>query len=288
MSPTCVLLEVEGLLGAFDNWLWISHVVQRTVDRVRGGSTLAERILLLFCRNKSIEERAVNLSDREYLSQLTASFPDFMEEIRGKDVLDFGCGKGQQLFAMLKRGARRVTGIDTNLSLVQWPAEENFDPAKVSFKNQLDAGDKGQYDLVISQNSMEHFGDPEKILRVMIEALRPDGKLFITFGPPWYAPYGSHMQFFTWLPWVNVFFSEKTVMNVRKNFRKDGARRYEDVPSGLNKMTVAKFERLLRDQSLDVKYRLYKGVKGLDFLCDMPFLRELIVNRISVVVVKRS
>lgn len=39
--------------------------------------------------------------------------------------------------------------------------------------------------------------------------------LLITFGCPWLSPYGSHMHFFTKMPWINVFFSETTVMRVR-------------------------------------------------------------------------
>ena len=55
---------------------------------------------------------------------------------------------------------------------------------------------------------MEHFPEPEETLKEMISALTPEGRLFITFGNPWFSPYGSHMQFFTKVPWVNILFSE--------------------------------------------------------------------------------
>ncbi|CAN5864331.1 hypothetical protein BH24ACI4_BH24ACI4_08100 [soil metagenome] len=54
------------------------------------------------------------------------------------------------------------------------------------------------------------------------------------------------MVHFTKLPWVNVLFSERTVMQVRARFRDDGATRYEEVVMGLNRMTIARFERLIR------------------------------------------
>jgi hypothetical protein len=117
----------------------------------------------------------------------------------------------------------------------------------------------------------------------MKSALKSDGKLLVTFGPPWYAPYGSHMQFFTRMPWVNILFSERTVMRVRARYRSDGAMRYRDVESGLNQMTVAKFEALVKRNGLLLEEGRYQCIKGLNGLGRIPFLRELFVNHISCV-----
>ena len=38
--------------------------------------------------------------------------PDFFDQIRGKTVIDFGCGVGDELFEMASRGAAHVTGLD--------------------------------------------------------------------------------------------------------------------------------------------------------------------------------
>lgn len=110
----------------------------------------------------------------------------------------------------------------------------------------------------------------------------------ITFGCPWFSPYGSHMHFFCKLPWVNLIFPERTVMRVRSLYRNDGAMRYEDVESGLNKMSVAKFERIIANAGMRVLFRRYTGVKGYDFLTRLPVLRELFVNRIDCALVNVS
>ncbi len=52
----------------------------------------------------------------------------------------------------------------------------------------------------------------------MLSLLNHDGKMLITFGPPSYAPYGSHMRFFSKIPWLNIWFSEKTVMAVQRAY----------------------------------------------------------------------
>lgn len=82
---------------------------------------------------------------------------------------------------------------------------------------------------------MEHFSHPVRAINQMKYLLNQMGRVIITFGPPWYAPYGSHMQFFTKLPWVNIFFPENIVMNVRSHYRDDGAKRYEEVEMALTK-----------------------------------------------------
>jgi hypothetical protein len=74
------------------------------------------------------------------------------------------------------------------------------------------------------------------VLDEMRLAACPGGCVLITFFEPWLSPYGSHMSHFTRVPWINVLFSERTVMNVRSLFRSDGATRYEDVEGGLNRI----------------------------------------------------
>lgn len=117
----------------------------------------------------------------------------------------------------------------------------------------------------------------------MRDAVQPGGLLLITFGPPWYAPYGSHMHFFCKVPWLNLLFSEKTIMKVRKRYRQDGAERFDQVESGLNKMSLAKFEGLIRASGLEIVRRRYGAFKRLDFLSRIPLLRELCVIRATVV-----
>lgn len=243
---------------------------------------LAERLLLSLSHEPTQAERDEG-SPETALSLLSSAFPGFESEIAGKDILDFGCGVGLQSAAMALRGARYVLGLDTNpptleraLRLASALGLDNME-----FGEKLEARHQGAFDIVISQNSMEHFPDPAAVLEEMKSALRPQGRLLITFGPPWLSPFGSHMSFFTPVPWVNVLFPESAVMNVRSRHVSDGAMRYEDVSGGLNKMTVRKFEVLVAKCGLDKVYCRYQCVKGLDFLSKLPVARELFVNHVS-------
>lgn len=223
------------------------------------------------------------------LHLLSKVFPNFLKTIYKKRILDYGCGLGLQTIVLALNGAEFVVGLDTNpkaLIRARSLAGRSTVNDKVAFVPELNHKFYSQFDIVLSQNSMEHFRNPISAVSEMLSVLKPDGKLFVTFGPLWFSPRGSHMGFFTNIPWVNILFSEKTVMKVRANFRDDGAKKYEEVESGLNRMTVARFEEVVRQCGLEMSYKKYECIKGMNFLRHLPPMRELFVNRVSCELVR--
>lgn len=213
------------------------------------------------------------------LALLRREYPDLDQIVAGRRVLDFGCGLGDQTEALASLGAS-VVGLDTHAPSLE--RARILHPGLTFVANLSELGEP--CDVVISQNAMEHFPDPAATLKDMISAVKPGGRLLITFGPPWYAPYGSHMQFFCRVPWLNVLFPESAVMRARSRYRSDGASRYEDVEQGLNRMSLAKFERLIA--GYNVERRHYSGVKRMDFLTAIPVIRELFTNHVTVIIRK--
>jgi 2-polyprenyl-3-methyl-5-hydroxy-6-metoxy-1,4-benzoquinol methylase len=248
-----------------------------------------ERVLSLLSRSQVPAEGSVEatLGTLEgALRTLEEKVPDFHRRIEGRAVVDFGCGRGMQSVALAQRGAARVLGVDTDLGALERGRAlvlERGLEGRVEFVGQARPQDLAQYDVVISHNSMEHFPDPRLVLGLMRELVRPGGELVITFGPPWYAPYGSHLRYLTPLPWVNLLFSEETVMKVRARHRKDGARRYAEVKNGLNQMTVARFEGLVRELGVRVAHWRCDAVKGARPLARLPKVRELFINQVTCV-----
>ncbi|TDT39470.1 methyltransferase family protein [Halospina denitrificans] len=259
---------------------------------------LQEKIISLFCLPESQVKRELEgetsneaRSDESRLKLLRHEFPHFEELVSGADVVDFGCGLGWQSLELARIGAKKVLGVDINETYLREAAEKKarVDPENllpVEYCDIHDIGPDHKFDLVISQNAMEHYTNPQRVLEQMLSITKDDGKILITFGPPWYSPYGSHMHFFCKLPWLNILFSEKAIMSVRERYRDDGAERFEDVESGLNRMSLSKFENFCRTLGLVFSYRRYRGIKGLDSLSKIPVLRELFVNRVSVVIAR--
>ena len=220
------------------------------------------------------------------LAKLERVFPDFRARIRDRRILDFGCGRGHQSVSLAQAGAAHVLGLDTNPPMIAHGrslAERAGVSDCVEFATHVAIEQAGTFDLVISQNAMEHYPDPKAILEEMIRALHPDGLILLTFGPPWFAPWGSHMGYFLKVPWVNLLFPEATVMRLRSRYRSDDAQRYEEVEGGLNRMTVRKFERLVSETGLDVLFQHYECVTGLNWLGRLPILRELFINDITCI-----
>ena len=247
----------------------------------RAFEALAAAILGLLSRERNIPSGGT--SAKEPLKVLQREYPSLRELIAGKSVLDYGCGHGEQSRALASTYGCTVTGYDNNPRVLN---EARQKPTmNVRFVDELD---DEQYDFVISLNSMEHFRDPQAVLDSMHRALKPEGVILLSFGAPWFSPFGSHMHFFCRLPWVNVLFPEAAVMKVRAKYRSDGARRYEEVESGLNKMSLAKFERLIERPGIRVMSRRYTAVKRLNALCGIPMIRELMTNHVTVILQKAA
>lgn len=251
---------------------------------------IGERILLSISRTpggNDYLQKETELTIDNALNLLTRIYPRFSALVSGKRVVDFGCGTGYQSIALVKKHDCSVVGVDTNQQTLSKAIENakyhNVSSQKLSFVENISADMLNSFDVVISQNSFEHFANPEKVLDEMGSLLNDSGIILLTFGPPWLAPYGSHMHFFCKVPWINVIFHEEVVMKARSHFRSDGAKRYEDVESGLNKMTIAKFESIVSSCNLKVTDRQYECVKEMNWVSKVPLLREFFINHVAAI-----
>jgi SAM-dependent methyltransferase len=247
---------------------------------------LSERLLLAFCRPVNaapLGTATVDYTLDNAIDYAIQMIPDFVKRIQNKSVLDYGCGPGWQAVAMRKAGASRVHGVDINdewlnhgRSLAAQAGADN-----VSFGH---APDAKKYDIVLSLGSMEHFRDPRAELARMCGLAGQE--LIISFAEPWYSPYGTHLNGTTRIPWLNLIFSEKTLLSVRNLYPdgSDGAKRIEDVRGGLNKMTVRRFEQLVSSApGMKVEYLWLRGVKGLPVVTHLPLVRELMTSALTCI-----
>lgn len=257
--------------------------------------TLAERLLItLSLPTQNVPQNTLGSkkdpTDKIPLLLLRSEYENFDNLVRGKKVLDFGCGEGAQSVELADQLECEVTGVDNDNSRLAkantLKQSRGLNSDQLEFISGTDNSHQNQYDVVISHNSMEHFSDPSFIIKLMRSLLKKDGRLLITFGPPWFAPYGSHMKYFCKVPWINLLFSEQTIMKVRHQYRCDGAQYYKDVDAGLNMMTLKRFESLMKENNLSIEHFNYKGVKNLNFLTKIPMIREMFTNQVSVVIKK--
>lgn len=165
-----------------------------------------------------------------------------LERIRGKTVLDFGCGEGWEVLEAVRAGARRAIGLDLRPEILA-RAQSHAQAAGLAEHCSFVTRCSEPVDLIISIDAFEHFAAPAGILAEMHRLLKPGGEVLVSFGPPWRHPLGGHT--FSVFPWAHLLFSETALCRWRATFKSDGARRFEEVEGGLNQMTIARFERLV-------------------------------------------
>ena len=186
-------------------------------------------------------------ADRSKLQVLLGA--KLLEEARGKDVLDFGCGVGSEAVE-LARTAKSVFGLDIllpQLATARAAASAAGVADRCTFGTEAPAG---KVDIIVSLDSFEHFADPAAVLDTMYELLRPGGRVLVSFGPTWYHPFGGHL--FSVFPWAHLVFTERALIEWRNDIRSDGATRFHEVEGGLNQMTIRRFEKLVAQSKFEL------------------------------------
>ena len=180
-------------------------------------------------------------------------------ELRGKTVLDLGCGSGSTAIALGQKGAARVLGVDIRpVELARGMLETEYAglAGTVEFRQIAADGsglDDERFDVVVSKDAFEHVSDPARHVRVIEDHVVDGGDVVIAFGPLWKSPWGSHLGFMTSVPWVHLVFPEEIMLAERLRFRpwEGEISRLDDVPGGLNRMTLARFESVMAASGLE-------------------------------------
>jgi SAM-dependent methyltransferase len=162
------------------------------------------------------------------------------DETSGRTVLDFGCGPGHEVVEMAQHGAAHVIGIDIQDKWLRI-AKERADSAGVADRCTFAKTWSEAVDAIVCVDCFEHFADPAGILRHMRSLLKNGGRVLVSFGPPWGHPLGGHL--YSIFPFSHLVFPDSALVRWRSTIKTDGARTI--LESGLNKMTVRRFERLI-------------------------------------------
>jgi len=119
-------------------------------------------------------------------------------DVRGKDVLDAGCGEGRFARILAQRGAR-VTGIDLSERMIALAREEeSARPLGIRYE-QMDMADlsaftRQSFDLVIAYNSLIDVDRYELALLEAARVLRGDGHIGFSLVHPCFSTPGASWE----------------------------------------------------------------------------------------------
>ena len=246
--------------------------------------------------------------------------PEFGDQwnLEGKHVLDIGSGLGgkTQYYASLE--PETLLGIDLRLySLQQAHAihEQNESTGLIFVQGdavQLPVVDN-YFDVIVSVNVFEHVEDLRGTLLECRRVLKPNGIIFLHF-PPFYSPWGAHLEGWINFPWPHVFFSDKTLISAAQQIEDELHHNQNLIPTAqvnwkeftelpeLNRITVREFFFLVSDVGFNIvstsmlpfgrHYLLRYGIPGkivlagLNSLVRIPLIQEYITTKMVFLLTK--
>ena len=219
------------------------------------------------------------------------------EMFLGKTVLDIGCGAGGKTMFYASKGVKAIVGMDV---VAHYKEESERLADQLGFRDRFtfvcrDAADtgfpEGSFDTIIMNDAMEHVDKPEAVLAECARILKPGGRLFVNF-PPYNHPYGAHLSDLIGMPWVHLFFSDKTLIEGYKELCKtvpDGDQRIAfriskrddgtEYFSYINKMTLKRFSGIRERCPMAVEYYREVPLRSIVKIpAKLPFFKEFFVK----------
>ncbi|HWQ83606.1 MAG TPA: class I SAM-dependent methyltransferase, partial [Anaerolineales bacterium] len=194
------------------------------------GEIIAWRINQLFPQleiHRSLENAKLDISANQAWSLAEArrvvKYFDPYWNLKDKHLLDIGTGIGGKLSLYQEAGVRAITGIDITPQSVsisrqyiqdkvgpRYTAQEFYfsvaDAAKMPFADNC-------FDAIVSINVFEHIMGVENAVSESYRVLKPGGIAFLHV-PPYYGPWGPHLENWIHFPWSHLFFSDRTLLRV--------------------------------------------------------------------------
>lgn len=112
----------------------------------------------------------------------------FIGDIRGKKILDAGCGEGYNTRLMAQKGAQ-VTGVDISSRMIELAREEEErNPVGITYHvvsvSELSLFERESFDMVVSFMALMDAPDYEGALSEFFRILRKQGELYFSISHP--------------------------------------------------------------------------------------------------------
>lgn len=220
----------------------------------------------------------------------------------GRSVLEIGSGKGNRALQIAMRGASRVVGVDpseTDTPIARQRSEQYQLSDRVEFiTGYLKDVPAETFDVIISENTLEHVLDVPALLAEMRSRLKPSGLCYLGFGPLYHAPDGDHGWLRETLPgWPTIIWPWGHIA-----FRAYALRKISNI-HGRNIITTRHWPHLdLNEHTVDEYYKMFSNsgmnigkfntnyvtsIKGkaISVAASIPFLRKYCTLNVHTILI---
>jgi SAM-dependent methyltransferase len=202
---------------------------------------------------------------------------DACPPLAGRSVLEIGCGEGNRCLELGACGAQRVVGVDVleasilRARCVLAKAPGHWRSRVTFFHGPAERLPPEQFDLIVSENSLEHVMDVSGVLAEARRRLNPGGRVYFGFGPLYHGPGGDHgwlravlpgRRFFPW-PWGHLLFEKLALRRLSRLHGRPITRTFDWPYDDLNKHTVEEFEEMFRASGLRIALLRRNHVRSL-------------------------
>jgi SAM-dependent methyltransferase len=159
---------------------------------------MTEELQEIYRKNTScVRSTGINEDLAIKLYEKYTNFINLSTQVKGK-LLDVGCGSAWSAYLLSQQGYE-VTGIDLNYDSFECPKSQSLTLIEASA---LDLPfENNQFDVVGSNQAIEHMPNPEKALLEMLRVLKPNGILCIV--APNLLSIGDFIMSVTKYVWLN-------------------------------------------------------------------------------------
>lgn len=221
---------------------------------------------------------------------------DGFVDLKGKLVLDAGCGPGGKTVYYAEQGCQHVYGVDIDENRIgfakEFAAKKNA--TNITFMIESLAAlpfESNTFDYIFLNDVVEHLQRPilESALRECKRVIKPGGKICLEF-PPWTSYDAAHLYDFIYIPWCQVLFSTKTLVNVVNKINPApptvGNLSQVEHFLELNHITIKESKKLFRKLDFKIVYFDYNVLFNLKPFKYIPFFNKYLTRRVVAVLSK--